>query len=297
MYVEQRVTSIPSTTQYAVRNQILSQESPEVVEAASIRLTQAFVRRSRRDEPNYPQRDMSYPTSSMYSSLPQASTPQSASSNPLSPSSWVGQPPLNTSYSNIQGYPPVVSPNSPGWANPTSAMYPPQSYPASSRSEAPYGSYAFSPLPPPPADPNQDRTHKCRYCDRTFAHESSKCRHEKEHFNSFPCPEPGCDVVSSRKDSLKRHLRLMHGTEGNNQGSSSRGTGGGASGGKIFRTPPHNLRQSLNEANSHRVATQMKQERETCHRTWKGYLRLLPKATLFTTSFNTASPSIVALSA
>ena len=42
-------------------------------------------------------------------------------------------------------------------------------------------------------------------------HESTKCRHEKEHWNSYACPEPGCDVVSQRKDSIKRHVRLMHG--------------------------------------------------------------------------------------
>ena len=60
-------------------------------------------------------------------------------------------------------------------------------------------------------EPQLERNRKCRWCDRTFAHESSKCRHEKEHFNAFPCPEEGCRVISSRKDSLKRHLRLMHG--------------------------------------------------------------------------------------
>ena len=59
--------------------------------------------------------------------------------------------------------------------------------------------------------PGGCRAYKYRYCERHFAHESSKCRHEKEHFNSFPCPEPGCEVLSTRKDSLKRHLRLMHG--------------------------------------------------------------------------------------
>jgi hypothetical protein len=71
-----------------------------------------------------------------------------------------------------------------------------------------------------------DRVHRCRYCERVFAHESSKCRHEKEHFNSFPCPEAGCDVVSSRKDSMKRHLRLMHGISDGSPSTSGNPSGG-----------------------------------------------------------------------
>ena len=82
--------------------------------------------------------------------------------------------------------------------------------PAQGHFENTYPYYSALDLPAPPME-SQKGPYKCRWCERIFAHESSKCRHEKEHSNSFPCPEPGCDVVSWRKDSLKRHLRLMHG--------------------------------------------------------------------------------------
>ena len=53
---------------------------------------------------------------------------------------------------------------------------------------------------------------KCRWCDKDFKHESTKCRHEKEHWNDpYACTEPGCGQVFKRRDSMIRHLQLMHG--------------------------------------------------------------------------------------
>ena len=53
---------------------------------------------------------------------------------------------------------------------------------------------------------------KCKYCPKDFKHESTKCRHEKEHWNDpYPCPECGCGQTFKRRDSMMRHLQLMHG--------------------------------------------------------------------------------------
>ena len=126
-------------------------------------------------------------------------------------SSW-GNPPLQQpAYHAYQPITTVESFPSAQW---------PVSYPSSDFNQSAYvssyqsntSSYNYSPLDPAqPVEDGQRGPYKCRWCERVFAHESSKCCHEKEHFNSFPCPWPGCSVVSSRKDSLKRHERLMHG--------------------------------------------------------------------------------------
>ena len=125
------------------------------------------------------------------------------SSNPLQASS---------SYASSTFQPTVHTGPSARWICPPTSVGP--NIP--SRADGSANPYSFSYEPLPKSQPGGEsldsaRTYKCRWCERYFAHESSKCRHEKEHFNRFPCPEPGCDVVSSRKDSLKRHLRLMHG--------------------------------------------------------------------------------------
>ena len=53
---------------------------------------------------------------------------------------------------------------------------------------------------------------KCKYCTKDFKHESTKCRHEKEHWNdSYACTKPGFVQAFKRRDSLIRHLQLMHG--------------------------------------------------------------------------------------
>lgn len=58
---------------------------------------------------------------------------------------------------------------------------------------------------------SEEKRYKCRFCEKTYMHESTKCRHEKEHWNSpYVCPLAGCGVSSWRKDSLRRHVRLMH---------------------------------------------------------------------------------------
>ena len=150
----------------------------------------------------------------------------------MPPDSW-NTPPVNSTYPPYSAQPTADPGPSARW------IYPPGSVgsyvpPSAGGSANPYA-LSYEPLPqsqPGEESPDGARTYKCRWCERYFAHESSKCRHEKEHFNQFPCPEPGCDVVSTRKDSLKRHLRLMHGTsEGSSsQASSSRYEGGGTSG-------------------------------------------------------------------
>ena len=53
---------------------------------------------------------------------------------------------------------------------------------------------------------------QCKYCPKDFKHESTKCRHEKEHCDDpYFCPKVGCSQFFRRRDSLIRHLRLMHG--------------------------------------------------------------------------------------
>ena len=93
-----------------------------------------------------------------------------------------------------------------------------------------------SPVADPTGQPTTPGTtgkpHQCRFCGKTYMHESTKCRHEKEHWNSYACPEPGCEVVSQRKDSMKRHIRSMHGKSGSaedERAESSKGSGYGRS--------------------------------------------------------------------
>ena len=139
----------------------------------------------------------------------------------MNPISWTGGgvPSSYTTYPNqsAMGNVPVAN----TWMQNPAYQYPGYMAPpsiGSSRSAVPYTPLSGS------NEQNQDRSHQCRWCEKAFSHESSKCRHEKEHFNQFPCPEPGCDQVSTRKDSLKRHLRLMHGiSEGSTSESSRRG--------------------------------------------------------------------------
>lgn len=177
---------------------------------------------------------MHYQTHPVYAGEPQRSQSQRTVENVMNPESWGNASSINPSYnlypSNSGGVGGACNAELP---NPY-AGYPPV-YLSPPQSSGSYSGYPFPPLPHQACpDENPDRTHKCRWCNRVFAHESSKCRHEKEHFNTFPCPEPGCEIVSSRKDSLKRHLRLIHGgTEGSNQGSSSRDNGRGTSGGML----------------------------------------------------------------
>ena len=91
--------------------------------------------------------------------------------------------------------------------------------------------YSKAPMPSPVSQPSTptavNKPHQCRFCGKTYMHESTKCRHEKEHWNSYACPEPGCEVVSQRKDSMKRHVRLMHGKS--DSGEDDRAGGSGSS--------------------------------------------------------------------
>ena len=168
---------------------------------------------------------MPYIAPTVYPTASQASSSQSNAGNGMGPPSW----PIQIAASPGYMYSSVNAPN----------QYGMDPYPAPYNQPSPY----MSPPPPvpnprfpllPEPEPVQDRsTHQCRWCERSFAHESSKCRHEKEHFNSFPCPKEGCEVVSSRKDSLKRHLRLMHAdAEGSSQGSTSKNNRGGSASGR-----------------------------------------------------------------
>ena len=173
-------------------------------------------RGSRRED----QRGVPYASYPIYPGIPQPTSSGPPSGNVMSPwgSPTPQQPNYQTNYPNTTS----VGTFNTQW----SSSYAPQGYsdtypPVNSGTTPSYGYVPLDPQQPP--DESHKGPYKCRWCERVFAHESSKCRHEKEHFNSFPCPEPGCDVVSSRKDSLKRHQRLMHGGgEGGSQGSSSR---------------------------------------------------------------------------
>ena len=182
-------------------------------------LTHAIEYRGSRPED---QRGTPYASFPMYSNMHQPSSSGPPSGSMMG--SWGNSPPQQPAYHTYQPTTTVESFAGAQWP----ASYPPSDFNQSTYVSSNQSTTYYSPLgPAQPVEDGQRGPYKCRWCERVFAHESSKCRHEKEHFNSFPCPEPGCDVVSSRKDSLKRHQRLMHG-----QASSSRGNGGNVSGGQ-----------------------------------------------------------------
>ena len=117
-------------------------------------------------------------------------------------------------YNPVDGRPPLFP--DPGWPLPAFTdtvriFRTRRRLPHSNRRQAGGGGGPHTPTLIPGAGFGSTRF-KCKYCTKDFKHESTKCRHEKEHWNDpYKCPESGCGQHFKRRDSMIRHLQLMHG--------------------------------------------------------------------------------------